>query len=273
MTPSLSVLTGPEAAFAYSFAALIGLLIGSFYTATASRVLYYFYGPGRKGPARWREFFSRPSFCFDCERPIPRLYLIPVAGYFWTERKCAHCHAPISPWTLAGEVFPGLLLPLLLLAGWSWPAAFFTILLCGQLYVSILTDHFFFALDYENSCLVALWAGAAAFFLTDMRADLLQTHLLTALGVLLILALLLLLARGRGLGAGDLPLAAALGLYFGWPWSLVVFQLAAAGSIVYILVIVNNRRAPAPFGVFMAFGAFATIIVQIFWTTTVEFFG
>lgn len=248
-----------QLAFAYAFAALIGMVIGSFYTATASRVLYYFYGPGRKAPDRWRAFFTRPSFCFACEEPIPRLHLVPLFGYLYTGGRCGRCGSSISKTTLAGEVLPGLLLPAMLATGFSWPAGLAAVLLCGQLYVALATDYYFFALDYENSAFVLLWALLGALALSGGALDAFLIHLYTGGAVLAIFALLFLFARGRGLGLGDLPLAGALGLFFGWPWSLVLFQLAAAGSILYILVIMKDRRAPAPFGLCLALASYATL--------------
>ncbi len=258
------VLEGTELLFAYAFATLIGLLIGSFYTATASRVLYYFYGPGRKDERRWRLFLSRPSFCFACEEPISRFYLLPIFGFIFSRGRCVRCGARISWQTLAGELAPGLILPLLLARGWAWPVALFTVLLWGQLYMTIATDYFFYAIDYENTALIALWAGLAAAFGSGLNPDEFWPHAMTGVGALMIFGILFVLARGRGLGAGDIPLAGALGLYFGWPWSLVLFQIAAAGSIVYILIILKDRRSPAPFGVFLAGAAYLTLVLELF---------
>ena len=244
------------------FAALMGLCIGSFYTATASRVLYYFYGPGRKHPRRWREFFTRPSRCMSCDRDILWLDLLPLLGYLRLSGRCRFCGTGIGRSVFAGELFCGLLLPLLLWSGFSWPVAFFTVLLCGQLYVSIATDFHLYLLDYENTAVVGLWALLAAFF----RPEGFATHVYAGLGTLVVFVALYyaggFIRRMRGLGLGDVFLAPPLALYAGFPNCLVVFQSAALGSILYVFFVLKDRRAPAPFGVFLALGLYLTVVVE-----------
>lgn len=253
-------------AIVYPTAAFFGLTLGSFYTALASRILYYFYGPGRRSPHRWREIFFRPSHCLACGTNIHPLHLTPILGYALTGGRCASCRIRIGSWTLAGEVFPGLLFPLLLAAGWSPVAALLTVLLCGHLYISIATDWNYFVLDHENALFLILWSAASTVERGHRDWEVVQVHLLTAAVALLIFLALFFLSRMRGLGFGDVILVGVLALYGGLPWALVTVQLGAVGSIVYIYVIQQDRKAPAPLGVFLALGFFVAVVAEAIWT-------
>ncbi|MBI3396208.1 MAG: prepilin peptidase [Spirochaetia bacterium] len=255
----------PTHPFALAFASVLGLLIGSFYTATASRVLYFVYGPARKIPNRWKEFFTARSFCMQCDAPIKRLYLIPVAGYFLSKGKCASCGGRIGRLTLVGEALPGILFPVLLLGGMKAFAALCTIFLLGHLYISIATDANFFLLDHENAAFLGVFAVAAVLDQTGFSWTDIQPHALSALGVLVLFLLLFAVVRGRGLGFGDVILAPILAFHAGFPWVLILFQAAALGSIVYVALIKRDRTTPIPFGAFMAGSWMLAVFARSVW--------
>lgn len=244
------------------FAAVLGLAVGSFYTATASRVLYYFYGPGRKLPHRWREFFTRPSFCMHCEAPVGALYLIPLFGYLFAGGRCRHCREPIGLWTLAGELFPGLLFPLLLWAGYPWMGALATLFLVGHLYISMATDSHLFLLDHENALFLLIWSVAAVLDISGMERSILLQHAGAAIFVLLLFYLLHAAWSGTKMGFGDVLLASILAFYLGPVWSLVLFPTASLLSIFYVYLIRRDRKAPIPYGLFLSLGFFLILPVQ-----------
>ncbi len=247
------------------YAFLLGLIIGSFYTATASRVLYYFYGPGRKHPRRWREFLLRPSFCMECGSPLALMDLIPLVGYLRTKGRCRSCGAPVGLLTLAGELFPGVLFPLLLAAGFPLPAALSAVLMAGHLYISMATDVRFFQLDHENTAFLFLWALLGAASGAEFQMAGLVRHLVTA-GAVMLFLLLLFFATGRNaLGFGDILLGGALSLFFGFPWTLLLFQIASALAILYWLLTKKPKEAWIPFGLFLALGACVTWIAESLW--------
>ena len=248
-----------------AMAAVLGLLLGSFYTALASRILYYFYGPGRKSPRRMRDLLMRGSACAHCATPLRSWDLVPVVSYLSLRGRCRHCAQPIGWPVLLGEVFPGFLLPLMLLAGFGWPTALFSVLACGHLYTAIATDFNFFLLDHENTALVFLFSGAAAL---TRSGFILERLLPTALGAGVTLAIFLLLfvaGRGRGMGFADVPLATSAALLVGFPGVLVLFTTASAGALVYVLAIRRDRHSPAPFGVFLAGAACLVLVGSSLW--------
>lgn len=255
--------------FVYAVAAIFGLIFGSFYTALASRILFFFYGPGRKlaptGWPRWRKIFFEPSHCLGCGHHIRGLELAPVLGYLINRGRCRSCGRQIGMLTLLGEVFPAILFPVLLMADFTPIGALFVVLLCGQLYISLATDWNLFLLDHENALFLILWSVAATYEKVERQPELLMQHALVCAVALLIFLALFFLSRMRGLGFGDVILAGILALYAGYPWSLVVFQLAAAGSLVYIFLIQRNRHAPAPLGAFFALAFFVSVMIEAVW--------
>ncbi len=254
-----------DSAPALLFAIVLGLLLGSFYTALASRILYYVYGPGRKDDFRWKLIFTRPSHCDACEAPIRSLHLIPLFGYLLVRGKCPTCGAKIGTATLLGEVFPAILFPLLLVSGVPPFSALCIVFFCGHLYTAMVTDFHYFLLDYENTIFLYLFAGASFFERTGLDWELMKPWVWTTLGALVVFLILFAAARGRGLGFGDVIMAPALALAVGFPWILVVFQAAALGGIVFALLVMKDRRAPIPFGAFMAGAVLVMLPVQALW--------
>ena len=254
----------------YPFAFLIGLVIGSFYTATASRVLYYYYGPARKNPGRLRDFLSRRSFCMSCERRLDVWEITPFFGYFLSKGRCRSCRARLNPLYPAAELFPALLLPLLLYSGLSWPAALLGVLLCGHLYVSIATDYNYYQLDHENAFFLYLFAAGGAWFRGNGEIERFLPYLYTSLAALGIFLLLFLASRMKGMGFGDVILIGALALYAGFPWTLVLVQAAALGSIVHAFLIRKDPGRPGPFGVFLSLGAFFALTAEAIWNILKE---
>ena len=207
----------------------------------------------------------------SCGEPIAPAFLVPLLGWLSLGGKARCCGARIGGWTLLGEALPGILLPLMLLAGFSWPAALLSILACGQLYVAIATDGKYHELGDLNTGLILLFGGGAAFALSNWTFSVFLPHLYTAgavLGIFLLLYVLGGLFKRDGLrqmGSGDVPLAAALGLFVGFPWALVLFNTASAAAIIHAALIKRDLRAGIPFGVSMAIAAFLTLLVRCAW--------
>lgn len=277
---------------------IMGASIFSFYIASASRVLYFFYGPARKQLSygqRWKEFFTRRSFCDDCEMPIPPLHVIPVLGYFFARRHCKHCQAEIPAIHPILEFTGGLLLIYFLLTSQDLILSILAILFCGHLIIAITTDWTLFSLDYENTILAALIALCALarksmlfsdpgqeWFLLKQNLDLLQQSpdalgllfqflaatvwigpVLTALFAL-ILTLPLHLWKPEGLGLGDVWLLVPLSLFLGMPYVLLPIILGSGWSVIQILFIQKDHRSPAPLGAFMAIGAILAVTIQFY---------
>lgn len=246
---------------------VLGSLISSFYQATAERVIYFFYGPGRKDPVskkplslkeRYRLMFTRPSFCMSCLNPVRRLYLIPVAGYFFTKGKCSHCGEKILSRFPVTETAGGLTYCLLI----YWSGSFFFSTAClfytGHLLVSYETDRRLFLLDHENHVFLAVFALLAVHFSSQNYTE----HLLTAAGTCALFTLLYFIMPGR-LGFADIGLVTSIALFHGMPWILLTVETAALMSIIYILWLKKNPRSPAPFGSMLASSSYIVMLAGI----------
>lgn len=270
MIPGDSIALLPPALI-YGLAGLVGLTLGSFYTALASRILYYFYGPGRKAARRmgfarrWWLICTRSSHCMACGTNITGVALTPILGYALSGGRCRRCGTTIGPLTLLGEVLPGVLLPLLLCAGYPPGPALLYTLLAGQLYIALVTDWNFFLLDHENALWLLAWAVPAVWLLAAGDQGLLMQHAWTAFVALLVFLALFLGSRMRGFGFGDVVLGGILAFTAGHPWALLLFQLAAAGALAYIFLIQRDRHAPAPLGAFFVLAFYVTLIATALW--------
>ena len=263
---------------------LVGLSFGSFYTALASRILYYFYGAGRKlytirtkhpkSPYKtqriqhklWQAILFSPSFCFDCHKKIRPYDLVPIWSYLYNRARCRHCQNPISIWHLLGECYGGALLLLLFNHTHNWLTAIAALCFCGHLYIAFLTDWRYYILDPENTLCLFLWAliYLGSKYQWDINA--MQNQLIAFTGALLCFALLSLLTRFRGLGLGDVLLASAIALFMGLPNCLYVFIMGALLSIFYIVLYKKDLRIPAPLGAGMAFALLLLFPIELLWS-------
>lgn len=254
MPPFAPLLLQPQHAFLFpALAALLGLVLGSFYSVCATR--------GAEG----RSIVRPPSHCPRCGRRLRPWELVPLASYLLLRGRCAGCGERIPP-----------LYPLIELASAAWavlaalkfgPSAWFLAhLALGGLYlvasaidfkVYLLPDR----LTYPAAAIgigigmadpaIGPWAalsGAAAGF-----------------GVFWLLAAAYRAARGTdGLGGGDVKLMLSIGGVVGiagLPYAVLLGSLAAlAASPVYLLGPGRGRSMPIPFGPFLCFGAMTQIL-------------
>ena len=234
-----------------AFAALIGLVLGSF---IATLVL------------RWpagRSVLGR-SQCDGCGRPLGALDLVPLLSALASGGRCRTCHAAIDPFHWRVELGSALIgaAALALMpgtAGWLW--ALFGWLL---LPLALLDARHYWLPDRLN-----LLLGIAG--LLDAGAMLGTSLLDRWIGALaggLILALIAWAyrrARGaEGMGGGDPKLVAAIGAWLGWQALPLMLLLASLGGIVWALVVQRKGDQPlaerrVPFGVFACTAAFATV--------------
>lgn len=234
-----------------AFAALIGLVLGSF---IATLVL------------RWpagRSLLGR-SQCDSCQRPLSAPDLVPLLSALLWRGRCRICKAPIDPFhgrVEMGSAVIGIIALAFLpgTAGWLWA-------LFGWMLLPLaLLDARHFWLPDRLSALLAITGLLLA-------GPLLGTPLLDrwigALaggGVLALIAWAYRRARGiDGMGGGDPKLAAAIGAWIGWQALPLMLLLASLGGIVWALIAQRKGDPPlterrAPFGVFACTAAFAAV--------------
>ncbi|WP_159883459.1 prepilin peptidase [Paenibacillus puerhi] len=247
-----------ETAVALSFAAVLGLLIGSFLNVVALRSLS---GESLAFP---------PSHCTSCSHRLRPLDLVPVFSYAGLRGRCRYCHNRISIQYPIVEAATGLLYALMIWAyGVSWEAA------VGMLFVSILmaivvTD--LRAMLIPNRIL--LFGLAGALVLRLISHPLPWWHYAAGMigGLLLIVGIALLgslLLRKEAMGMGDAKLFALVGLVLGWKLTLLtLFVASLLGTIFgvfWIMLKRTGREAYLPFGPFIALASVLCMLAGDAW--------
>ena len=239
-----------------AFAAIFGLVFGSFLNVVAYRV------------PLGRSVVRPPSACPSCDAPVRPRDNIPVISWILLRGTCRDCGTPISirylmVEALTGALFAGTVLVVGLV--WTLPAYLWFV---AVTMVLILTD-----LDHKripNRILypgtlvgLALLAGGS---IADGRTDALGRAILGGVFYFAGLFVLALIARG-GFGFGDVKLAFLLGMfatYRGWEHLIVgVFLAFFIGGLVAIGLLATRRKGrkdSVPFGPSLVMGAWIGIV-------------
>jgi len=250
----------------------LGLALGSFFTASARRIL--------DGVSL---FFPR-SRCPVCGHPLSPRDLVPVVSYVLQGGRCRMCGVRISPLYPFGESLTLLLIlwltiheltgvaaahgttlaeylslygPEDFLRLWPswWPEVLGGILLAGVVTAVTLTDLWEMRIPFRLSgyALLATYAYRAAVDLNSLPATVLGSATFTFVFFLVYLA-----SRG-GLGFGDVVFAAVLGGFFGPGGVLPIILLASLAGLLFALPLLalgkRTRKDPIPFGPFLAAAA------------------
>jgi leader peptidase (prepilin peptidase)/N-methyltransferase len=251
------------------FAFLIGASIGSFLNVVIDRV------------PEGRSLVHPPSSCDSCHTRLRTLDLVPVLSYLALRGKCRYCGASIpfrvpfieaamGSLTTGLYIQHGLSLELFVLGG----AVAYLLVIAGidferQLILNSMTVPALVV----TLALAAFWPDLdfpRTFFGEVGRLDSFLNSLISGAGAFTGFILILILSRG-GMGEGDVKLAPVLGFFLGYPAVVVALWLAAiSGGIVAIILWVmkkKGRKDALPYGVFLAGGAIAAIMM-LDWITT-----
>jgi len=275
----------------FGFAALIGLIIGSFLSVVVYRLPLMLQrawerelhlskpstdpvgtppaadnGKPTPRPTPLRFNLCVPgSSCTECGHPILIWENIPVLSYVLLRGRCSACRTPIGFIYPLIEILSALLAALMLWRfGLSWQT------LCGfGLGASLLALGF---IDLRTQLLPdaitlpLLWAGLLVnlgYVFTTPESAILGA----AAGYVtlwLVYWIFKLVSGKEGIGYGDFKLFAALGAWLGWQALPMILLVAAiAGAVVGIGAIVLGRikrEEPLPFGPFLAASALLMLL-------------
>ncbi len=257
------------------FAALVGLVIGSFLNVVIYRV-----------PAGIP--LTRASQCPACDAPVRPWQNVPVVSWLVLRGKCASCGTPISgryplvelatglafvgvSWWLVDAfrfVWPGQGPEAVLATPELWPILVAFLYLAAISIALTLID-----LDTRrlpNPIVLPSYVVLGALFtLACVLGAPWEALLRAAIGGAALFAFysLMRLIRPGGMGGGDVKLAGVLGLALGWVgWGALVVGAFAAfvlGGIFGVALLVlrrAGRKSAIPFGPWMIAGAWVGIL-------------
>lgn len=260
-----------------SFAALFGLLFGSFMNVVVYRlpkmmerqwVAECATFSGNEPPVTETLNLVVPrSRCPHCSHGIRWFENIPVLSYLFLRGQCSNCSKPIGMRYPLVEISTAALFFFCI---WTWGVTIPGLIWCvfsGILLTLALIDWDTTLLP-DDLTLPLLWLGliAANYQWTGIT---LQASLWGAIAGYLSLWSVYwafkLLTGKEGMGYGDFKLFAALGAWFGWQTLLPIILIASiVGSVVGIAMKINaslREGGYVPFGPFLAGGGFAALIL------------
>jgi leader peptidase (prepilin peptidase)/N-methyltransferase len=250
------------------FAALLGLIIGSFLNVLIIRLPQQLFAAQEltddsstaTTTKRWfgLDYLITPnSHCRHCQQALRPWHNIPLISWVWLRARCAYCAAPISvryPLIEAGTAIATVII--LTHFGVSLAAGYASVLVWGLIALSAIDKAE--QLLPDQLTLPLLWLGLFA-NLTGIFVPLESAVIGAIAGYLslwLVFHLFHLLTGKEGLGYGDFKLFAALGAWMGWGMLPQILLLASiTGALVGITLILfrgRDRQTPLPFGPFLA---------------------
>jgi leader peptidase (prepilin peptidase)/N-methyltransferase len=286
----LELLAGSPGAL-IAFAAVVGLLVGSFLNVVIYRLPIMLERQWRaecaemaasadNAPAVASPPPVEPRFnlvvprsaCPGCNAPISAMQNIPVLSYLLLRGRCAKCSVRINPRYPAVELLSGVASAVVAWQlGFGWPAA------CALVVSWFLIALTFIDIDHQllpdSLTMPLLWLGLLASLTGwDKTGSALPTNPVSAivgasigyLSLWAIYHLFRLLTGKEGMGYGDFKLLAALGAWLGWQMLLPIVLLSACvGAVVGIMLIVMRRQQrghPMPFGPFLAVAGWVAML-------------
>lgn len=265
--PDLLLFAPPASVLPSVFAAILGLLIGSFLNVVIHRLPimmqresdnYVAQESDKPLPHTDRYNLMVPrSACPHCGHRITALENIPVISYLFLRGKCIQCKAPISIRYPIVELLTGILSAALIWRFGSGLAGLATLLFAYLLIAMTFIDADTQLLP-DDLTLLLLWCGLLL-NLNGTFVSLEEAVIGAATGYLSLWSVywLFKLATGKeGMGYGDFKLLAALGAWLGWKMLPVIILLSSlVGAVVGISLILfakHGRNNPIPFGPYLA---------------------
>lgn len=232
-----------------AFAALGGLIIGSFLNVVAYRL-----------PRR--ESLVHPgSHCPGCDTPIKPYDNLPVVGWLLLGGRCRSCGTQISARYPVVEALTGVLAVAVVLTKHSAHDIVLGLVLVGVLVPVALIDLEHRVIPNKIMLPAAVAAVALGLALDPSRVPEQLISGAAAGGFLLAFAL----AYPRGMGMGDVKLAAVMGLFLGRYVAVALLVAVIVGTVVGGVIMARvgvekGRKTAVPFGPFLAAGGVVALL-------------
>jgi len=210
--------------------------------------------------------FSGRSLCDNCKNKLKWWENAPIISFLILKGRCRNCHSPIPFWYLLIELTTAAAF---LFTFFYWRNNFVSfgfinvLVLLIFLLISLLLIFVIF-FDYQfliipDEIIISLLA-LAVIFKTIVGFSIVNFY--SAIGSFVFLFFLFFLTKGKGMGFGDVKYVFFMGLFLGWPSTLVSFYLAfLTGSFVGVIMILLKKakiKQKIAFGPFLVYGTFVS---------------
>lgn len=252
----------------------LGLIVGSFLNAAVYRL--------RIG--QFKSIFCGRSFCTHCKETLKIRDLIPLVSYLLLRGRCRFCTKKISAhyfWieltTALAFAATVLVINPINLGELIWSLLFVTI------FIFLASFDFQFTEIPDEVSLPAIGLAFLSSFLPfTISPGRSLLGLCVGVGFFVGIIVLNEVARRKQwtesnwMGGGDVRLGALLGVLFGWQGFLIaLFVASLSGSLAGGALLVSKQKkagSPIPFGPFLAFGGFITLLYgKEIWNWYVQF--
>ncbi len=232
---------------------ILGLLIGSFLNVCIYRI-----------PINQSITFP-PSHCTSCKTKLKPVDLIPVLSYLIRRGKCRYCGENISLQYPFIEILNGLIY-ILIFMNFGYSLNFTIHCIFSSLLIIIGTIDHKHTIIPDELVIFGLITGFIYRFILPLFSGKEILWLDSALGFLIGGGFFLLIAivSAGGMGGGDIKLMGMLGLFLGMKKIIMVaflsFFVGALFTLPLLLSKKKGRKDMIPFGPFIAFSAFITML-------------
>lgn len=226
---------------------ILGLIIGSFLNVIIYRL------------PEGKSIITPPSHCPECGTRLKVIDLIPVLSFLSTGGKCRYCNTKISKQYPIVELMTGFLFLFAYLKFGFSVQLFIYLLLISALIAVAFIDYKYMLIPNKITYPLIVISLLSAFIFDYI------TIYQSLLGIVippLLLLIVALIFKG-GMGMGDVKLAAAIGGFLGWSYTLAgIFIGSLLGSVIGLSLMglgIIERKSRIPFGPFICTGALTMI--------------
>jgi leader peptidase (prepilin peptidase)/N-methyltransferase len=240
--------------FLYLYAALFGLIFGSFLNVVIHRL------------PLGLSLVKPRSRCPYCDGEIRVLDNIPVLSFLVLRGRCSRCGAPIS-WRYPLIELTTALLFVACAArfGFTIEAGVGAIFCMLMLVLAMIDADHFILPDKITLPGIILGLALQPWIPRTTLIDAVVGTLIGAGGLILTINFWYWIREEEGMGMGDVNMLAMVGAFLGWEGvAITLFISALAGAVAGLALVLRgklNLRSKLPFGTFLALGG----VVALFW--------
>lgn len=231
----------------YLYAALLGLIFGSFLNVVIYRV------PAGRSIVRPR------SCCPFCDGEIRVRDNIPVISFLLLRGRCHRCGAPISwRYPIIELTTAALFVACAWRFGLTMEAAVGAIFCILMLVLAMIDADHFLLPDKITLSGIVLGLALQPWLPSTTFLEAVAGTLIGAGGLILTINFWYWLREEEGMGMGDVNMLAMVGAFLGWEGvAITLFSSALAGAVTGLALVLTgklNLRSKLPFGTFLALG-------------------